>query len=209
MTDATGLANFEEDIKNINQIPAVANILEVICGATGMGFAAVARVTPDRWIACAVNDKINFGLGVGGELKVETTICHEIRQHKQVVAIDHVAEDPFYKDHPTPLMYGLQSYISIPILLKNGTLFGTLCAIDPKPAFVNNEKTIKMFALFAELIAFHLDTLMQLNRTERKLQQEQKNAVLREQFIAMLGHDLRNPVHAIANATQLLQRGEL
>lgn len=209
MTTVTDLYSIQEDIENINRIPAVANILEVICSATGMGFAAVARVTPDKWIACAVNDKINFGLGIGGELKVETTICHEIRQHRKVVAIDHVAEDSIYKDHPTPAMYGLQSYISIPITLKNGDLFGTLCAIDPKPALINNEKTIKMFALFAELIAFHLDTLMQLNRTERKLQQEQKNAVLREQFIAMLGHDLRNPVHAIANATQLLQRGEL
>jgi len=44
----------------------VASILEVICSSTGMGFAAIARVTEDRWIACAVNDKINFGLGVGG-----------------------------------------------------------------------------------------------------------------------------------------------
>ncbi|RYF26518.1 MAG: GAF domain-containing sensor histidine kinase [Flavobacteriales bacterium] len=209
MTVTKDLSNFQEDIQNIAQIPAVANILEVICSATGMGFAAVARVTPNRWIACAVNDKINFGLGIGGELKVETTICHEIREHRKVVAIDHVAEDGIYKNHPTPAMYGLQSYISMPITLKNGELFGTLCAIDPKPAFVNNEKTIQMFSLFAELIAFHLDSLQQLSRTELRLGREQQNAELREQFIAMLGHDLRNPVHAIANATQLLQRGEL
>lgn len=209
MAVSTDLSNFQADIDNINQIPAVANILEVICSATGMGFAAVARVTPDRWIACAVNDKIDFGLAVGGELVVETTICHEIREHRKVVAIDHVAEDPIYKDHPTPAMYGLQSYISIPISLKNGELFGTLCAIDPKPAFVNNEKTIKMFSLFAELIAFHLDTLQQLSRTELKLKQEQKNTELREQFIAMLGHDLRNPVHAISNSVQLLLRSDL
>ena len=32
--------------------PAVHAILEDVCGLTGMGFAAVARVTEDRWIAC-------------------------------------------------------------------------------------------------------------------------------------------------------------
>jgi hypothetical protein len=41
-----------------NDIAAVAKIdvvpiLEVVCRTTGMGFAAVARVTEDRWIACA------------------------------------------------------------------------------------------------------------------------------------------------------------
>ncbi len=56
-----------------------------------MGFAAVACVTEDRWVCCAVRDDIQFGLVPGGELQVETTICHEIRQSHKAVAIDHVA----------------------------------------------------------------------------------------------------------------------
>ena len=66
-----------------------------------------------------------------------------------------------------------------------------------------------MFKLFAELIAFHLDSINQLSETEAKLLEEQKNAEIREQFIAMLGHDLRNPVSAISNAAQLQLRGNL
>jgi hypothetical protein len=38
-----------------------------------MGFAAVARVTEDRWVACSVLDEIDFGLKPGDELRVETT----------------------------------------------------------------------------------------------------------------------------------------
>jgi hypothetical protein len=30
-------------------------------------------------VCCAVRDNISFGLKEGGELKVETTICNEIR----------------------------------------------------------------------------------------------------------------------------------
>ncbi|QXU44163.1 GAF domain-containing sensor histidine kinase [Pedobacter sp. D749] len=194
------------DIESISKIPAVAHILEIVCRTTGMGFSAVARVTSDTWTVCAVRDEINFGLAVGGELKLETTICNEIRQHKQAVIIDHVAEDPDFAHHHTPLMYGFQSYISVPIKLKNGDFFGTLCAIDPKPAKLKNPTVTGMFTMFADLIAFHLDALEELAKTERELKKEQEIAVLRDQFIAILGHDLRNPLNAISNSAQLLSR---
>ena len=102
--------DFAADLAAIDRIQAVPTILEVVCRTTGMGFAAVARVTEDRWIACAVRDDIQFGLGPGGELKLETTICHEIRQAGTEVVIDHVAEDQTYCRHHTPAMYGFQSY---------------------------------------------------------------------------------------------------
>jgi signal transduction histidine kinase len=194
------------DIEAISKIPAVAHILEIVCRTTGMGFAAVARVTSDRWIACAIHDEINFGLGIGGELKLETTICNEIRQHHQAVVIDHVAEDPEFAGHHTPLMYGFQSYISVPITLKSGDFFGTLCAIDPRPAKLKNPTITGMFTMFADLIAFHLDALEQLAKTEEELKKEQEIAVLRDQFIAILGHDLRNPLNAISSSAQLLSR---
>lgn len=171
-----------------------------------MGFAAVARVTPERWIVCAVKDEIKFGLQPGDELKVDTTICHEIRQSYEAVIIDHVAEDESFRNHHTPAMYGFQSYISVPIMLKDGSFFGTLCSIDPKPARLNNPETIGMFKLFADLIAFHLNATQQLAISESRLLEEKENAELREQFIAILGHDLRNPVGAISNVAQILLR---
>jgi hypothetical protein len=89
----------------------------MVCRTTGMRFAAVARVTEDRWIACSVLDEIDFGLKPGGELKVETTICNEIRQSREPVIINHVAEDEAWCAHATPALYGFQSYISVPIIL--------------------------------------------------------------------------------------------
>ena len=147
------------DIEAINSVPAIPKLLEVVCHITGMGFAAIAKVTKDRWIAYSVLDEINFGLTPGNELKLETTICYEIMQSGEMVIIDEVSKDPIYANHPTPAMYGFQSYISVPILRQDGTLFGTLCAIDPKPAKVNNEWTVATFKLFTELISFYLNTI--------------------------------------------------
>ena len=202
----TMAGDFHADISIINRIDAVPRILEVICRTTGMGFAAVARVTESRWVCCAVRDEIQFGLKPGDELKLETTICNEIRQDQQVVVIDEVAKDQFYNGHHTPAMYGFQSYISVPIVRSNGMFFGTLCAIDPRPARLNTPEIIGMFKLFAELIACHFDASEQLASRDADLLDERKTAELREQFIAVLGHDLRNPLASIAAGTRVLRK---
>jgi signal transduction histidine kinase len=196
--------DFQADVENVNRIEAVATILDVVCRTTGMGFAAVARVTEESWIACSVLDQIDFGLKPGGELKIETTICNEIRQSRKPVIINNVAEDPDWCKHATPAMYGFQSYISMPIILADGSFFGTLCAIDPRPARLKTPETIGMFRLFAELIAKNLDANRRLAVTEAALLEERAVAELREQFIAVLGHDLRTPMRAISCFAELL-----
>jgi hypothetical protein len=45
-------ADFRADIESVQRIDAVPRILDVICRSTGMGFAAMARVTEDRWVCC-------------------------------------------------------------------------------------------------------------------------------------------------------------
>ena len=50
------------DIAIIGRINAVPAILQVICETTGLRFAAVARVTENNWVACAVLDNLGMGL---------------------------------------------------------------------------------------------------------------------------------------------------
>lgn len=96
--------DFQSDIDNVLALESVTSILDVVRQTTGMRFVAVARVTEDRWIACQVHDDIEFGLKPGGELQIETTICNEIRQSRQHVAIDDVPLDSHWAQHHTPKM---------------------------------------------------------------------------------------------------------
>ena len=157
--------NFKQDIQNIQNISIVPTLLNVICQSTGMGFAAIARVTEDRWITCSVQDNVSFGLKPGDELEIRTTICHEIRRDKKAVIIDNVSEDDEFRYHHTPAIYGLQSYISVPIIRKDGSFFGTLCAIDPKPNDLKTFRVREMFNLFADLISFHITSIEDANKS--------------------------------------------
>ncbi|WP_423820428.1 GAF domain-containing sensor histidine kinase [Salinimicrobium sp. TIG7-5_MAKvit] len=182
----------------------VPQLLEVVCRTTKMGFAAIARVTDDRWVTCATHDLISFGLTPGDELDVETTLCHEVHQNRKAVVIDNVANDTSYCNHHTPKIDGLQSYISVPVYRKNGEFFGTLCAIDPNPQEINTPEITTMFQLYAELISFHLDAVEKIKLSEDNLKEEKEIAQLRDQFIAILGHDLKNPIATMRMSADIL-----
>jgi signal transduction histidine kinase len=147
---------------------------------------------------------IGFGLQPGDALEVATTLCHEVRAGDTVVAMDHASADPVFCNHPTPRMYGFESYISVPIKRASGEFFGTLCAFDPLPAPVANPRTVDTLLLFAELVSRQLEDEQRLSASEAALLTERETSELREQFIAVLGHDLRTPLSSIMTGADLL-----
>lgn len=212
--------DIEAEVSAVQEIEAVPKILDVVGRMTGMGFVAIARVTSEQWVCCAVRDNINFGLTEGGELQVETTICNEIRQHGKTIAINDVETDGAFHNHPTAAMYGFRSYISAPIVLSNRMIWGTLCAIDPKPRDLGKPEILGSFQLLGELIAAQLELNRRLEQSQADLRtskadllisqadllDERKTSELREQFIGVLGHDLRNPLASVDAGLRLLLR---
>lgn len=201
--------NVQADINAIQAMESVPTILETVSAITGLRFVCIARVTCDSWTNCAVLDKLGFGLKVGDGLDVGTTLCNEVRDTQKAIVIDKVSEDPVYCDHHTPRMYGFESYISIPVYRPNGEYFGTLCGLDPLPAKLKNTAVISSMTLFARLLSLQLQAENTLAETRHELTHERENAELREKFVAVLGHDVRNPLGAIVNGAEALLREDL
>ncbi|SAL26053.1 histidine kinase [Caballeronia sordidicola] len=192
------------DVALIGAVTAIPSMLRVICKNAGMGFSAVARVTDLTWTACAVNDEIGFGLQAGSQLELRTTLCHESRNRREPIVIDSFSEDAHYAGHPTSQIYGLESYISVPIVLSTGEYFGNLCAIDSKPAHPSDERVVKMMEAFAEVIALQIENENREQMAQRLAERREQDAHLREQFIAVLGHDLRSPLAVVSATGELL-----
>ena len=204
--DAATQQLIADDVDAVGRIAAVPLILETVCQITGLRFAAVARVTPNNWTACAVRDEISFGLRPGSELPVKTTLCDQVRECNEEVVIDDVSTDTQFGEHRTPKMYGFRSYISVPILRPNGEFFGTLCALDPLPARLSDPNVRTTFKLFAQLIGLQLEAADRVEKSREALLDAQATAQLREHFVAVLGHDIRSPLSAINMAAEVLQR---
>jgi len=194
----------DRDVAAVAALEIVPKLLEATARTADMRFAAVARVTDETWMACAVHDDLGFGLGVGDELKLESTICDDIRQKPRAIIFGEASTHPVYSKHHTPAMYGFESYVSIPIITNDGRFWGTLCALDPKPKKLDEPHVVKTLELFADLIAQHLDTAMRLEVSERNLVNEQAMAKVREEFIAVVSHDLRSPLTAATMTADLM-----
>lgn len=194
------------DSATIGRISVIPAILQVISETTGLRFAAVARVTEARWTALAVLDTFGFGMTVGGELDAATTLCNEIRARQKTIVIDEASQDPDYQDHPTPRLYGFESYIAVPVFRSDGSFFGTICALDPLPRPLKGSAIQPMMEAFARLLSIQIESEQSVQRTEIALEKERQIAGLREKFIAVLGHDLRNPLFAITAGAELLSK---
>ncbi|MCA1596183.1 MAG: GAF domain-containing sensor histidine kinase [Chloroflexi bacterium] len=123
--------------------------------------------------------------------------------------MNEASADPRFCSHPGLLHFGIESYIAVPLMRRDGSYFGTLCALDSRPAQLS-EQSFEIFRLLAQLIAFELEAQDDEHRREMEMAELQRTAELRERFIGILGHDLQNPLSAIVlSAYTLIRYGKL
>lgn len=188
-----------ESIELLASLDSVAALLRVVCDISGLGVATVAEVTEQRWIACAVEDRIAFGLQPGAELDLESTLCNHVRSSHDAVIISDVTQNPTYCDHPAPGLYGWKSYLSVPVFRPNGTFFGTLCAFDPQPApRLEQRPVIDTLDGFARLLGELLAREEQRREASPGARGDLDLTPLREQLLVLLEEDLQRPLQALA-----------
>ena len=127
---------FAAEVAQEGDDPEIAAILLEVCHASHMGFVAVARVTEeqvDRGAGPSTGS--SSWMTPGEELDVKKTICDDIRECGQAIIIDRIADDPEWRTHPVPALYGFESYASIPNFLADGSFYmGTLARIRSRAA---------------------------------------------------------------------------
>lgn len=153
-----------EEISAIAEIELTSNILRLTTRLTNMRFAAISKITDTHWVACALHDELHYGLNVGDELRVEETLCNQLRIGGKTIIIENASSDPVFSEHPLPKRHGFESYISLPIVFADGTFFGSLCALDALPRKIENPETIELLTIFARLIS----TTLELQRGKTK-----------------------------------------
>lgn len=189
------------DLEAIRRIEVAPKILATIQALTGMRYSGIARVTPDRWLACAVLDHMDFGLGAGGELELESTLCSEIRNHRGPIAFSEASRHPVFATHRTPKMYGLESYVSVPIFKRNDELWGTLFAVDHLRTDVERPEIVQTMQLFADLIGMQLDLTDKLDHAHSALDRSRS----REQLLVTTEREIRGTMQPILTGIYLLR----
>ena len=203
--------------------------LDLACALTGMRVALVAEVTDTSARSIQSIDSAGLGISSGMLLDVNKTFCKEVRASRSPVWFADALSHPDSQCSPIPGMYGFRSFLSVPLVLVDGSIFGTLCTLDPEPRPVDEERVQSLNSL-AVLVAAQIDAILSHDADSRTIdglkaqgdsvgrqlaEFEQSNAELqrvakqREEFIGVLAHDLRSPVQAIRAGVDLLSLGAL
>jgi signal transduction histidine kinase len=195
----------------LNEIPPEAvsevdEVLHTLGQESGMPTVLLTHVQDGWWSPRAIRDEGRFGLAVGTRLDAQRTICREVvNQSNGGLAVDDARRDERFRDHPAHLENGIAAYVGVPFRLADGTVVGTLCAIDRTP-HVGLDAALRLYRLFARLLAHEFELAEVARISRAALTTETEHGMSRERFLAAVAHDLRTPLAAIEASAQLMAR---
>ena len=124
----------------------------------------------------------------------------------------------FFETHVAPIlrMQGFFDEFAIDLLAKSGTRVAAIANARERRDDIGGLLFTRLTVLRAtdrrryerELIDARTQSDGLKTVLEERLRQERENAELREQFIAVLGHDLRNPLASIAAGARLMLKAK-
>ena len=121
--DARPFSNFNE---------AATAVLEHLQARYPLSLWMVTRTEGEDWIVLGAVGR-GYGVGAGDVFRWTDTFCSRMVEQGAPRIAPSSAEVPAYALAPINAEMDIGAYMGVPLHDATGELFGTLCAIDPKP----------------------------------------------------------------------------
>jgi len=154
--------------------------------------------------------KSEIGLGTR-EMPLDNSICrHALLQQEQMIVAD-TQDDPRFSCNPLVTAEGgLRFYAGAVLRTRDGVPLGTLCVLDkkPRPEGLTEQQQFMLTTMAHQVMS-------QIELRQALAEQEALNGALlradqrKDEFLAMLAHELRNPLAPIVSAATMLSNFEL
>jgi signal transduction histidine kinase/ActR/RegA family two-component response regulator len=121
-----------------------------------------------------------------------------------VVRLDDVTKDPRYGHNPPhrgmPVGHlPVCSYLAVPVVGRGSEVLGGLFLGHPEPGVFTEDAERAVVSLGAQA-AIAIDNARLYEAERRARAEAEAGSRAKDEFLAMLGHELRNPLAAVANA---------
>ena len=135
----------------------------------GLGLWMVTRVEGDDWIILTAEDKV-YGLEEGAVLKWSDSFCARMVEGLGPNIAPNSTDITAYAEAPVGRQMPISAYVGFPLINSDGSLFGTLCAIDPKAQSPDLSGQIEFIGLVVGLLSDLLGAELAAVNAERRLE---------------------------------------
>jgi len=134
---------------------AIAALLTVARDELGLATALVVRAEADRWRATYVADQA-FGLVAGDRVPLEDTLGRRVVGSVEPLLLNNAPRDPTDPTGTATARLGIGTFAGVPLVFRDGTTYGTLCALDPCPSALG-PAAIDLLRVLARLVAHEIE----------------------------------------------------
>jgi signal transduction histidine kinase len=139
---------------------------------------------------------------------LEASFCQYVQASGSPVVIADALRDARVAEIAMQRELDIRAYLGVPIRSSDGSLYGTVCAVDPQPRSFSQTQ-IDLLRIIAGQIAFIVER-QESARAERQAEHEMSRVLrtLDEQamLLRVVAHDMRTPLSSINGFVELLQQ---
>ncbi len=142
-------------LQAVAEAPSIEHALQAVRDLLGMDVSYVSRHTESQQtIVVADGEPNGTGIEAGVQVKLSDTLCRRILDGELPAAMADVGA---YPEAAALVASRIGAYASVPILLSDGTLYGTLCAASHERMVELGERDLQFLAVLARVVAGELE----------------------------------------------------
>lgn len=167
MINHAGFKSFEE---------AGQTVLKYLHTRFGFNLWMITRTEGDDWIVLQSEDN-GYGIKPGQVFRWADSFCSQMVQGKAPRIAPYSPAIPLYRQAAINKLVDIQAYVGQPLVKEDGSLFGTLCAIDPQPKSEMLIEEAAIFELLAQMLSYILQTELRETQQIRKAEHFEAEAL--------------------------------
>jgi signal transduction histidine kinase/DNA-binding NarL/FixJ family response regulator len=109
---------------------AIDETLELLADLIGLDLTMIHRLEGEHLIVSHACDRMGLGIRPPMAVRRQDTFCDTVLESLSPLIVRDADAEPGWRQLPGKLLVGTRSYVSVPIVLGDGRVFGTLCAHD-------------------------------------------------------------------------------
>jgi diguanylate cyclase (GGDEF)-like protein len=145
----------------------------------GFGLWMMTRTEGHDWIVLQAEDH-GYDVEEGTVFRWADSFCSQMVLGIGPCVAPRADEVPAYAVAPIGQQVPIGAYIGVPVSRKDGSLFGTLCAIDPNPQNESIRNDLPLIELLSKLLGTILSSDLKAIEQERLLERSQQEALTDE-----------------------------